>query len=431
MSHSSNKKGVSRRFFMGSISALGLGSVFAGRRAGAAEKKEAKEIQLDDSVDSFPMLQNPTPQSMNVVWAMKCPGTGYVEWGLSESLGNTARTSCRGLYAYDERIMTAPIQGLAPNTRYFYRTVTIGMNFPRYARIEAGKPVYSKVYSFVTPGPKSPQTSFAMINDTHERQSSLKILAEKLLQLKADYTIWNGDLLNDTNTQEQAVAGILKAGSAPFAAEKPVLFSMGNHDHRGPWARELKQIVLPWQHNDPRWRDLGNNFAVRHGSVAFIGMDTGEDKPDQHPLWAGMANFTSYRRLQTQWLEATLNQPEIKSARFVVVSCHIPLFDSDPTANPGDVLERYASWQRPCSQQWSPLFQKYGVQVVLVAHKHKFSYEPPQGRRNWHQFRGGGPDEKKNLAMIHGKAGNAKMIIEADNLVDNTSFGRWEIKPRG
>ncbi|MDD3586888.1 MAG: fibronectin type III domain-containing protein, partial [Thermoguttaceae bacterium] len=192
MSDSSNKKGFSRRLFMGLLSAGGLGSFWGHAQAGAAEKpQEIAEVQLDDSVDSFPMLQNPTPQSMNVVWAMKCPGTGYVEWGTSDKLGNVARTCRLGLYAYDERIMTAEIEDLKPNTQYFYRTVTIGMKFPRYARIVAGSPVYSKIYSFVTPGPKAPQTTFAMINDTHERQSSLKILAAKLLELKADYTIWN------------------------------------------------------------------------------------------------------------------------------------------------------------------------------------------------------------------------------------------------
>ncbi len=436
---------VSRRGFFGA--AAGAGSLLiAGTVAGAGGQTPAKlpEVEtnpevtdkkqlaaLNDIAESFPFLENPTPDGMTVVWSIKRSGTGYVEWGETKKLGHIARNSVNGLFELDDRFLSARITGLKPGTTYYYRTVSIGMDFPNYGKLLSGNNVYSEIYSFTTPDSNGNTASFFVMNDTHERVKEVALFAKKLMDLKADYTIWNGDLLNDTNSADQAVKGIMLPGNIPFGAEKPILFTAGNHDHRGPWARSITKLWRPWNQNDPKYSDLQHNWFIRKGPLAMIGMDTGEDKPDFHPVWAGLANFDPIRRLQASWLEETLNRPEIKKAPFIIVFCHIPLYSADPNANPGDILERWATWQRPCAKYWSPIFKKYGVQAVITAHLHSLMpADLPDENRPWIQIHGGAADYNSNAAFIHGTINDGKLVIRQEMLKDKSEVGCWTIEPR-
>ena len=306
------------------------------------------------------------------------------------------------------------------------------MDFPRYGQMAIGdQKVYSDIYSFRTPNPSGDKASFFVMNDTHENLPTMAKLTKKIIELGADYTVWNGDLLNDTNSADQAVKGIMIPDGVPFAAQKPVLLSAGNHDHRGPWARSLHRLFKPWNQNDPKYADIPYAWALRNGPLAMIGLDTGEDKPDWHPVWAGLANFDPMRKLQAQWLDETLNKPEFKSAPFVVVFCHIPLYSADPNANPGDILERWASWQRPCSNYWSPVLKKHMVKVVITGHLHRIMpADQPDENRPWLQIHGGGPDMKTNASFIHGSVQNGKLVIYQEKLIDGSQTGQWTIDPR-
>lgn len=425
---------LDRRTFLAAVSAAGLGMTTTSTCLNGQETNktaiEMKSLDLNDIIDSYPLLQNPMENSLNVVWAIKRPGTGLVEWGKTKNLDQMARDSRCGLYPYDDRFLTAHLSGLEPNTTYYYRTVTTGLDFPRYGKMVAGDPIRSDIYSFTTPGPNTKKASFAVMNDTHENVPTLKALTKRLAELKPDDVVWNGDLLNDVNSIDQVVKGIAKAGDAPFAAERPILFTCGNHDHRGPWARNLRRLLLPWTYQDPKFQALGYNYVVRRGPLAIIGMDTGEDKPDHHPVWEGLSHFEPYRKLQGEWLEATLASEALKSVPFLVVCCHIPLFDPDPTANPGNILEGYASWQADCATYWAPSLEKYGVQAVIVGHRHSFVAHLPEGKRTWLQVRGGGPQLENNAVLIGGDVENNQLNLWAEQLIDGKELGRWNLAPR-
>ncbi len=435
------EKNFDRRHFLGAA-AGGLLLTGANSTSSAADppkvetnpeiKDQALLKDLNDISESHPFLQRPTPDSVTVVWSIKRPGTGFVEWGETQKLDKVARDSQFGLYSYDDRFLSAKITGLKPNTTYYYRTVSIGMNFPRYSRMEiSDKKIYSPIHSFKTPDPNGGKASFFVMNDTHENMPTLKLLTKKIIEIGADYTVWNGDLLNDTNSADQAVNGIMMPGGVPFAAQKPVLLSAGNHDHRGPWARSLPRLFKPWNQNDPKYGDIPYAWSLRNGPIAMIGLDTGEDKPDWHPVWGGLANFDPMRKLQAEWLEDTLNRPEIKSAPFIVVFCHIPIYSADPNANPGDILERWASWQRPCSKYWSPLLKKHNVQAVITGHMHRLMpADLPDENRPWTQIHGGGPDLKNNAAFIHGQIIDGKLVIRQEKLIDGSETGKWTFSPR-
>jgi hypothetical protein len=142
-------------------------------------------------------------------------------------------------------------------------------------------------------------------------------------------------------------------------------FVYGNHDCRGSWMPHLDDVLLPRSATErtAAFAELNWNFAERLGDMALVGMDTGEDKPDAHPKWFGLANFEPYRRLQARWLEETLARPDIASAPFKVVFCHIPLYaapDHPDHAHDGAAIDPHdwAFWSRECFDLWNPILEK-------------------------------------------------------------------------
>ena len=386
-------------------------------------------------IDSPPLLQNPGENGMSVVWAVKAPATGYVEFGESPDLGQKAVTDHFGLNLYDDRFLQTRITGLAPGKTYYYRTVTVPVDFQTAYRIIPGEAVYSKVYRFQTATAAGSAGSFSVINDTHQNTPVLAKLTQKLDELKADYTVWNGDLINDYYTDEQVITNIARPADAAFAAEKPLLFVRGNHDYRGPWCRNLPRVLTPWDHADAKYRNLGYNFAFRQGPLALIGLDTGEDKPDAHPVFAGMVQYEHNMHRQAEWLEDVLKRPDIASAPHIVAFCHIPLHDPRPNANPGTTFEGYAAYSGLGLKLWGPILDKARVTAVISGHQHAYRFSEPVEGRRWAQIVGGGHenrDEERNIiSVIHGHADANKLVITVYNAANNTVRSTFEFRPRG
>jgi predicted MPP superfamily phosphohydrolase len=399
---------------------------------GTGVSAQEQNIQdLSPLVDSPPVLQCPSETGITVVWAVGTPAAGWVEWGTEkEKLAQTAHGEKTGLLPYHERFLQIRLTGLKPNTQYFYRTATVSFRYINAYKFERGEPVFSEIYSFTTPGINKESSSFSVINDTHENQKTLKLLTDRLAKLGSDYTVWNGDLVNSVENDDMVVKSILRPANAAFATEHPLLFVPGNHDYRGNWARNLELALPHWHLNDLQDRETTRNFAVRTGSLVLIGLDTGEDKPDRHPAWAGLAKFEPYRITQRDWLERTLNKPEVASAPFIVAFCHIPIFDSDSNANGGDVLEKSASFQRQAGQLWGPLLTKHGVQLVVCAHMHRYRFDPATPERTWAQVVGGGHSEKSQVTVIHGRIEAGKLEVAVDELHSGKELGRWSFEKR-
>lgn len=425
-----------RRQFLGAMALSGVGAVAASAVRAAAPAAPARDAtQTADAplplVDSAPLLQCPSGEGVTVVWAVGRGATGWVEYGTArDRLDRTARGGAVGLLPYHERFLQIRLSGLTPGTRIWYRTVTVPFCYLSSYKFERGEPVFSETYAFVTPSQAAPTASFAVINDTHERPKTLKLLTDRLAEVKADYTVWNGDLVNSVNGADQAVEAIARPAGAPFAAERPLLFVPGNHDYRGQWARNLGLLLPDWPTPDPRDAATPRNFALRHGPLALVGLDTGEDKPDHRAEWAGMAAFEPYREAQRDWLARAMARPEIASAPFLVAFCHIPLFDARPDANDGMQETRFADYQGQAARLWGPLLARHGVQLLVCAHKHRHRFDPATPERPWAQVVGGGNGDKDQVTVIRGSATADRLELIVDELHSGQELGRWTFPPR-
>ncbi len=386
------------------------------------------------------VLQIPAETSIGAVWGVNGPAAGFVEYSTKEDLSDAKRVyACvPPLRSIQDNVLSVRIRGLEPNTKYYYRAATLPVDYPNAYNVKVGKPEFSAVHSFTTLGDKA-KASFAVINDTHANFPTFKVLDKKVKSLNPTVLIWNGDT-GEMTSEQYAVQTLLNPGGCAIAEDYGILFVAGNHDNRGPWVRNIDKVLIKRnpEERDSKYWSLGRNFAVRMGDVALIGLDTGEDKPDAHPVFQGLAEFEPYRELQTQWLKETLERPEIKSAPFIVAFCHIPIFDSDPNSNPGNIMEGFAYWLKPCSEMWSPLFKKYGVQAVITAHMHHFRYDEPTEDRPWAQFVGGGhslAERYDTATVISGTVEDGELVIRVykmsdDSLIKEVKFEKRDIERR-
>ena len=221
-----------------------------------------------------------------------------------------------------------------------------------------------------------------------------------------------------------------------------MLFCNGNHDFRGKFMPRLGEVVcdrLSCERAPEDWQ-LNHNFALRLGDIAMIGLDTGEDKPDAHPKWAGVANFSPYRKAQAAWLERQFARPEIANAPYVVAFCHIPLF-SYPAAkeykHDGVIIDPhdFAHWSRECHDLWSPIFEKHHVQLLIAAHQHYYRFDPTDAERSWAQIVGGGLNGSKSGSVcfptvIEGKVEGGELKIRVHNISTDKIVAEHTFKPR-
>lgn len=431
---------MDRREFLKNSAALTAATVIAPEMLSAEGKKES--VQTPDGeqsasgrlIASAPMLQNYASESIGVAFSVNDWANGYVLISDRPDMAGARKVKCGGYRVTDlnDRVQQIRVTGLKPATRYYYRIGADRIQYKAgYSMKITGNEEDPRVYSFVTAG-KGAEGHFCVVNDTHAHFDTFDKLTEKIAALAPSCVVWNGDA---TNCEERIDSQVRIFLDPPitrkdYASEIPYLFAPGNHDSRGMANRHFERLWM-WRQPEERisrdW-DLGRNFAVRMGDIAMIGLDTAEDKRDTNPLFAGLFNSEAYREAQVDWLRDALKKKEIATAPFLVAFCHIPLFDDDPTHNPGDVAPAdkdprysadFAYWQRTCAKLWTPLLQKAKCQLIVTAHMHTYRYDAPDGTRKWGHLVGGGPelrDEVKFPTVIEGRVEGRRLHISVHNI---------------
>ena len=163
---------MKRREFLKTSS---LSAVLAG--AGGASPLFAAEPSGGFEFASPPVLQNPAPDGITVVWAVSGLASGWVEYGETEALGQRSDGRTQGLMPMDEGLLKVRLTGLRPGTKYFYRVHACPILFKNAYDIKRGEAITTPTRQFSTTDPAARTTSFSVINDTHEfmPQHSLEI----------------------------------------------------------------------------------------------------------------------------------------------------------------------------------------------------------------------------------------------------------------
>ena len=375
--------GVSRRKFIDSITkAAALSTVSLTAMPVLATAGDADEtFNADDhSFLCKPYLHSIEHTTMYIRCITNKNSYCWVEYNEPGKSAQKAHTLSDGLVDANNRVHEIKLTGLKPGTTYEYKLIAKEIKDFQPYKLTYGETINSDVYSFTTFNPSAKETQWLVLNDIHDRPASF----QHLLQLNGNdpyqYVFLNGDMFDYQTNEKQIIDHLLTPCTESFATQKPMLFVRGNHETRGKYARKLKDYFAAPQ---------GAYFSFQSGPVFNIVLDTGEDKEDTHPVYAGIVDFDQFRIQQAVWLEQQLRSKAYKKAKYKVVMMHIPPFYTD-------------EWHgvMHCRKLFSPLFDKYKIDLLICGHTHTHGVHPPvAGKHNYPIIIGGGPSAGKRTLI--------------------------------
>jgi len=376
-----------RRIQQGSVAALLLISVVGWTGVGAgAERQPGSEQQTASehavttdqqtgadqglSISHGPYLQQSTETSVTIIWFTNQKSVSWVEYGKADNLSSfptygsvvkTARNSQQGLIDANTRFHKITISGLEPGGEYRYRVFSKEILEFRPYEVTFGSTVASDVLSFSTLDPGKEAFSFVALTDIHGDAERLDAKLDAISWEDVDMVFYTGDSVDYFEDAVGIFDGFLDTSVAHFAGRVPLMFVRGNHETRGSFARDLADYFPT---------TTGKYyFSFDHGPVHFIVLDTGEDKEDSAPVYAGLVDFDAFRREQAEWLAAEMKTEAFQRAAFRVAIFHIPPYGT-----------RDAHGTLHVREMWNELLNEAGVDLVLNGHTHRFArLDPTEG----------------------------------------------------
>jgi len=341
--------------------------------------------RTDGLITVQPWVQLLDSNRLGVGWITSQPSDGAVEWTQSENGGEWRQAwfSEDGLRQANTAMQRAVIGGFDPAKPIRFRARSRAIESFKPYSVAFGQPTVSQDRSLPARSRPNGAVSFLVFNDIQNRAQLYPLLVEKA-GMPVDFAVFNGDVLNDPQTESEVVDNLLMP-MAWFAAKSiPCFFLRGNHETRGAFARRLKDyLILP-----------GERYyaAMTFGSARVVFLDTGEDKPDTSKEYSGLVDFDPYIEAQTDWLRREIAGDAFQQATWRLVVMHMP---------PDWRMDEAKLWhgQRRVNERFAPLLDAGKVTAVISGHTHAPEVvEPcPDASRGfqWPVFIGGAPSLAK------------------------------------
>jgi predicted phosphodiesterase len=283
----------------------------------------------------------------------------FPQWG---GYPEIAMSSKRGLIDANSKMHSIRLTNLEPGTKYKYRIVSKEiLQYDPYEVIY-GDSTAEDIYEFETLSTGKAIFSFGAVADMHERALDFDKLLRVCPPDSMDMIFFTGDMLNWIGSEEHIFNGLIDVSVGHFAKLKPFILVRGNHETRGPNARDL---FTYFPHSSGQYY-----HAFSQGEVRFIVLDCGEDKPDTHPVYAGLVDFDQYRSEQAAWLKKEVEGDVFKNARYRIVITHIPPYTG--RGHGGQDL----------TKKWGPILNEADVDLVISGHHHRFQVMEPRDGLN-------------------------------------------------
>ncbi len=353
-----------------------------------------------------PYLQNPVDGGITVTWLTNTPTYSWVEYGTDSTNLTKAHTLVDGQVISNNHLHKIRLNNLALGEKYYYRICSKEiLSYGAYHK-DFGHTAQSPLYSFELPEHEQKDFTAIIFNDLHQRYKTLQAFYDNLDNTDFDFVIFNGDCIDDPANQAQAIGSISRLNEIVGAHTTPVFYLRGNHEIRGAYSIELREL----------FDYVGDKTygAFNWGDTRFVMLDCGEDKPDNHWVYYGLNDFTQLRLDQVDFLKTELNSKEFKKAQHKLLVHHIPVFGA---------TDDY----QPCFDLWSGLLNKAPFNLAINGHTHQYLFHPKGSIDNesYPVYVGGGYSPEDATAIIITKKGdqmNARIINTKGETLEELEF---------
>lgn len=326
--------------------------------AAYAQSEPYKVFDTKPVITQGPYLVATSDMSTTIVWMTDTPSHSEVRYAPGAGLDAAALT----LSAEPQQDGLVPVglrhvvhlTGLEPGATYSYQVVSTRVVKLKAYWPDKGLSTESPVYRFTTLDPRKPVVEFNVVTDTHEDVRRIRALNKMIDWSSTDFLVHLGDAFHWIDSEEHLFRNWLEPTAAGLQHTTPMMYARGNHEMRGPFARRLLDYV---PNVEGRFY-----FARDAGPVHLLVLDTGEDKPDDTNVYAGLNRTIPYRAAELSWLRRHLDTaPRVRTAPFRVIVMHQPRW----------------GWLADGNSAWIAAANTGGVDLVIAGHTHRFSYTPP------------------------------------------------------
>lgn len=313
-------------------------------------------------IKAGPWVTNVSGDAFNVLWTSNHRTLSYVEVAPDDGTDFDACERPRFYQTVSGRRVIdtfhdVRVIGLEPGVKYRYRIMSKAV----INDDDAYHTDYTELMQLPVAGesavttldPKAESCRFTMLNDIHANDDKYRALTKGLGSDDMDFFVLVGDIMSYINDVDEMVEHVY--GPVPeLVANVPTFYTRGNHETRGKYAY-LFQKYSPTNSGD-------TYFMLRHGPVAVVVLDAGEDKSDDHSEYSGAVDFDLFRKQQVEWLEKAVKDPLFAKAPVKVAIMHIPAINVE------------GSWygDRKANEMLVPVLNKAGVDIMLSGHYHRY-----------------------------------------------------------
>lgn len=295
-----------------------------------------------------PYLVDPSETAITVVWATDTPSHAAVKFGAGDALDQQAEAPEHGLLPVGT-LHAVRLTNLEPGRTYRYQAVATRVVKLNAYWPEKGLSVESPVASFTTLDRRKPTVSFSVITDTHELVSRIDALMKAIEWPTTDFLVHDGDAFDSLQSEDQLFSRWIDPINKGLAKSKAMVYVRGNHEWRGPFARQLFPYVPIEERRFYYTRD--------HGPLHLAVLDTGEDKPDETNVYSRLNRSEPYLADELRWFgDEAKADPRFREAPFRVVLMHQPEWGSMPDGH----------------ARWIAAANAAGVDLVISGHEHTF-----------------------------------------------------------
>ncbi len=295
-----------------------------------------------------PYLNLGTPASMVVKWRTTAAEIGEVKYGTEQS--NLSQTTTETTALTEHEVL---INGLQPNTRYYY---TVGANANSYTTNDG-------TYFFKTspvPGTVQPIRLWVIGDFGYGGQSTIDVknsFLENYRNVPTDAWLWTGDNAYNDGTDQEYQDNVFNV--YPEVFKNTVVWPCpGNHDYGSVDANNNGTYydIFTLPENAEAGGTPSNEegyYSFDYGNVHFLSLNS-------EMLLSIVTSNTTF----TQWLEQDLQNT---TQDWIVAYWHQPPYtkgthDSDDSFSRSEMMRNNVN----------PILEQYGCDLVLNGHSHGY-----------------------------------------------------------
>lgn len=306
-----------------------------------------------------PYLQFATPTTITIMWETNEQCRSIVKYGEPKFNQSSANLEYSVEIKDTTLIHEIVLTELSPESKYFYQVISIN---------ESGDSLVSEVNTFQTSLSEDKAVAFAVFCDSQSNPEMWGRISTLAYEERPHFGLLGGDLVDFGFNKDDWVDEFF-APANQFMKHYPIYSVPGNHEHDS-------YLYYQYMANpDPEYR-----YTFNYGNIQFFMIDTDRD------VSPGSAQYS--------WLE---EQIATSKAHWKIVMHHHPPYSSEEN-DFGDVNYEKSEEGDLETRQLVPLYEKYGIDLVIFGHIH--AYE-----RTWPIFKERVNQEKGVIYLNLGGAG--------------------------